>query len=82
VPSQAILRAQPSATLCHTLSAAQKSPAITAVRKPVPNLDRFLQIYAVEKARAEARKKGYASTEQALADGSIKLVIQVQGGTV
>jgi hypothetical protein len=43
-------------------------------------LDRFLQAYAVERARAEARKKGYACTEQALADGSIKLVIQVQGG--
>ena len=44
------------------------------------NLDRFLQAYAVERARAEARKKGYACTEQALADGAIKLVIQVQGG--
>jgi hypothetical protein len=43
------------------------------------HLDRFMQIYAVEKARAEARKKGYACAEQALADGSIKLVIQVGG---
>ena len=44
------------------------------------HLDRFLQAYAVEKARLEARKKGYACTEQALQDGSIKLVIQVAGG--
>ena len=44
-------------------------------------LDKLLQIYAVEKARIEARKSGYHSvTEQILADGSIKLVIQV-GGT-
>jgi hypothetical protein len=39
------------------------------------HLDRFLQIYAVEKARLEARKKGYAVSEQALQDGSIKLQI-------
>jgi hypothetical protein len=42
-------------------------------------LDRFLQGYAVEKARLEARRKGHTVTEQALADGSIKLVIQVGG---
>jgi hypothetical protein len=46
------------------------------------HLDRFLQAYAVERARAEARKQGYICTEQARADGSIKLVIQVQGGAV
>ena len=45
------------------------------------HLDRFLQGYAVEKARIEARRKGHTVTEQALADGSIKLTIQV-GGTV
>src|SRR4051794_29234512 len=33
-------------------------------------LDQFLQRYAVEKARIEARKKGHAVTEQPLADGS------------
>jgi hypothetical protein len=43
-------------------------------------LDRFLQAYAVEKARIEARKHGHSVTEQALADGSIKLTIQVAGG--
>lgn len=42
-------------------------------------LDRFLQGYAVEKARIEARRKGHTVTEQALADGSIKLTIQVGG---
>ena len=43
-------------------------------------LNRFLQVYAVEKARIEARKKGYTVTEQPLTDGSIKLTIQVAGG--
>ena len=38
-------------------------------------LDRFLQIYAVEKAKLAARAKGYAVREQALTDGSIKLQI-------
>ena len=43
-------------------------------------LDRFLQRYAVEKAKSEARRRGHAVTEQELADGSIRLSIQVQGG--
>jgi hypothetical protein len=44
-------------------------------------LDRFIQIYSVERARIEARKKGHQITEQALADGSIKLTITVGGGS-
>jgi len=43
-------------------------------------LDNFLQAYAVEKAKIEARKRGHSITEQQLADGSIKLTIQVAGG--
>jgi hypothetical protein len=39
------------------------------------HLDRFLQLYAVEKTRLEARKKGYQVSEQALQDGGIKLQI-------
>jgi len=46
----------------------------------VKELDKFLQAYSVEMARIEARKKGYTVTEQPLADGSIKLTIQVSGG--
>jgi hypothetical protein len=42
-------------------------------------LDTFMQAYAVEKAAIEARKKGYAVTEQALTDGSIRLTVQVGG---
>jgi hypothetical protein len=44
-------------------------------------LDHFLQSYAVEKARIEARKKGHQVTEQSLADGSIRLTIRVGGGS-
>ena len=43
-------------------------------------LDRFLQMYACEKAKIEARRQGHTVTEQPLADGSIKLTIQVAGG--
>jgi hypothetical protein len=43
-------------------------------------LDRLLQIYATEKAKLEARRRGHSVTEQQLADGSIKLTIQVAGG--
>ncbi|MBI3864902.1 MAG: DUF1257 domain-containing protein [Planctomycetia bacterium] len=43
-------------------------------------LDKFLQAYAVEKARIEARKHGHTVTEQTLGDGSIKVIVQVAGG--
>ena len=43
------------------------------------HLDKFLQFYAVEKARLEARKRGHQVVEQPLADGSIRLTIQVGG---
>jgi hypothetical protein len=43
-------------------------------------LDRFLQAYAVERAKIESRKRGHTVTEQQLTDGSIKLTIQVAGG--
>lgn len=43
-------------------------------------LDRFLQAYAIERARIEARRRGHTVTEEARADGSVKLTIQVSGG--
>ena len=45
-------------------------------------LDKLLQLYAVEKARIEARKAGHSVTEQPLADGSIKLTIAVGGASI
>ncbi len=43
-------------------------------------LHKFLQSYAVEKTRLEARRKGHAVVEQALPDGSVKLTVTVGGG--
>jgi hypothetical protein len=43
------------------------------------HLDLLMQTYAVEKAKLEARKKGYQVNEQQLQDGSIKLQI-IEGG--
>jgi hypothetical protein len=43
-------------------------------------LNKLLQAYAVERAKAEARRVGHCITEQSLSDGSIKLTIQVAGG--
>ena len=45
------------------------------------HLDRFLQSYAIERARLEARKRGHSVVEQPLADGSIKLTIRVGGAS-
>jgi hypothetical protein len=39
------------------------------------HLDRFLQLYEVEKAKLEGRQKGYPVSEQALPDGSIEVQI-------
>jgi hypothetical protein len=43
------------------------------------HLDRFLQIYAAEKVKIESRKTGHLVTETQLADGSIKLTVQIGG---
>ena len=42
-------------------------------------LDRFLQIYAVEKAKREAQARGHSVFETQLADGSIRLTVNVGG---
>lgn len=44
------------------------------------SLGQFLQAYAVEKAKLEARRQGNSVTEHAMADGSIKVAIQLKGG--
>jgi hypothetical protein len=43
------------------------------------HLDLLLQMYAVEMARIEARRRGHQVTEQTLPDGSIKLTIKAGG---
>ena len=42
-------------------------------------LDQFLQLYAVEKAKIEARKKEHSVVEQRLDNGSIKLTVNIGG---
>jgi hypothetical protein len=43
------------------------------------HLHSFLQAYAVEKAKIEARKKGHMVSETSLQDGSIRVTIRVGG---
>jgi hypothetical protein len=43
------------------------------------HLNSFLQGYAVEKAKIEARKKGHSVTETSLHDGSIRVTVHVGG---
>lgn len=40
-------------------------------------LDRFLQGYAIEKAKIEARRQGHSVLEQPMQDGSIRLTVSV-----
>ena len=42
-------------------------------------LDQFLQMYAVETAKIEARRKGHSVVEQKLDNGSIKLTVNLGG---
>ena len=43
------------------------------------HLNSFLQGYAVEKAKIEARRKGHSVTETSLQDGSIRVTVHVGG---
>lgn len=43
------------------------------------HLNSFLQAYAVEKARIEARKRGHSVSETRLEDGSIRVTVRVGG---
>ena len=43
------------------------------------HLNAFLQAYAVEKAKLEARKKGHSVSEARLNDGSIRVTVRVGG---
>ncbi len=66
--------------VCHTASGQVQFDNFGGHWGEQARLDQFLQAYAAEKAKLEARKQGHSVTEQALADGSIKLTIQVSGG--
>lgn len=40
-------------------------------------LNKFLQAYAIERTKLEARRKGYAVTECSIADGNVKVTVHV-----
>src|SRR5262245_50479209 len=61
------------ATVCDTLTGTASYDNFQGAWGAQEHLDRFLQAYAVEKVRIEARKKGYAVAEQQLPDGSVQL---------
>lgn len=42
-------------------------------------IDRFLQIYAVEMVKLQARRQGQTAIEQSLQDGAIRVQIAVSG---
>jgi hypothetical protein len=42
-------------------------------------LNQFLQAYAVEKAKIDARRKGHSVSETRLEDGSIRVTVRVGG---
>ena len=66
--------------VCNTASGQIRYDNFNGLWGEPKELDRFLQAYAVEKAKIEARKRSHAVSEQQLADGSIKVVIQVGTG--
>ncbi len=43
-------------------------------------LDRFKQSYAIERTKIEARKQGRYVSELTLADGTVQLTVEVNGG--
>jgi len=55
--------------VCDTASGQIKFDNFGGRWGPQEHLDRFLQAYAIEKCRLEARTKGHAITEQKLAEG-------------
>ena len=54
--------------------------ALAKARRIEAAVSKFLQAYAVEVTKIEARRAGHTVTEQPLEDGSIKLTLQVNGG--
>ena len=65
--------------VCQTESGSLKYNNYGGLWGQQAELDRFLQLYAIEKTKLEARSKGYSVTEQSLADGSVKLTVQLGG---
>ena len=63
--------------VCNTNTGEIDSDSYEGRWGPPQRLEEFLQAYAVEKAKIEARKAGHTATEHLLADGSIRVTVQV-----
>ena len=67
------------AVVCETTTGTVKFDNYSGSWGEQQQLDRFMQAYAIEAAKLAARRRGHSVVEQPLADGSIKLTIQVAG---
>ena len=65
--------------VCETQSGAVKYDNYGGAWGQQEELNKFLQGYAVEKAKLEARKKGHRVSESKLEDGSIRVTVHVGG---
>jgi hypothetical protein len=65
--------------VCHTGTGTLKFDDFGGRWGERKQLDRFLQAYAVEKVRLEARKAGHRFTERLQADGSVRLTVGIGG---
>jgi len=65
--------------VCETQSGAVKYDNYNGHWGEQKHLNSFLQAYAVEKARIEARRKGHRVSEAKLEDGSIRVTVHVGG---
>ena len=65
--------------VCETQSGAVKYDNYQGHWGEQKHLNSFLQAYAVEKAKIEARKKGHMCSETRLEDGSIRVTVKVGG---
>ena len=63
----------------HAAAPVGPSAAATGHWDEQKHLNAFLQSYAVEKAKIEARKKGHSVSEARLEDGSIRVTERVEG---
>ena len=65
--------------VCETQSGTVKFDNYGGAWGQQEELNKFLQGYAVEKAKLEARKKGHRVSESKLEDGSIRVTVHVGG---
>lgn len=63
--------------VCNTFTGEIDSDSYEGRWGPQQKLNEFLQPYAVEKAKIEARKAGHTASEHLLADGSIRVCVQI-----